>query len=128
MRLLRMQDRLRLFCKTLGLSALAGYLAWNVAWVSHGKIPPSIFLYVTGLPCPTTGMTRSLLLLARGDVTGSLSQNPFTLPYLALVAVSLALVLRDAARRRPPALPPQLAWAWALALGAGWAVQIALAC
>ena len=38
-------------------------------------------------------------------------------------------MLRDAARRRPPALPPRLAWAWAwaLSLGAGWAVQTALA-
>ena len=128
MRLLWMQDRLRLFSKALGLSALAGYLAWNVVWVSHGKIPPSIFLYATGWPCPTTGMTRSLLLLARGDVPGSLFQNPLTLLYLALLTVSLALVLRDAVRRRPPALPPRLAWAWALALGTGWAVQIALAC
>lgn len=128
MRLLRMQDRLRLFSKALGLSALAGYLVWNAAWLARGEIPPSIFLYLTGWPCPTTGMTRSLLLLARGDVAGSLFQNPLTLGYLALLAVSLALVLRDAARRRPPALPPRLAWAWALALGAGWAVQIALAC
>lgn len=38
-------------------------------------LPPCTFYSVTGLPCPSCGMTTSFALLVRGDVWGSLRAN-----------------------------------------------------
>jgi len=54
------------FLRPLALAAFAGYVLWNLFWLARGAIPPSILLYCTGLPCPTTGVCRSLLALRHG--------------------------------------------------------------
>ncbi|MDY7011617.1 MAG: hypothetical protein SVV80_12845, partial [Planctomycetota bacterium] len=36
------------------------YCFWWVFWLVRGKLPPALFLAITGLPSPTTGCTRSL--------------------------------------------------------------------
>jgi hypothetical protein len=38
-------------------------------------LPPCTFKFVTGLPCPSCGMTTSFALLIRGDVWNSLRAN-----------------------------------------------------
>ncbi len=38
------------------------------------------FKAVTGMPCPTCGMTRSLVALSHGDIGASLACHPFTIP------------------------------------------------
>jgi hypothetical protein len=38
-------------------------------------LPPCSFLDVTGVPCPSCGMTTSFALLVRGDVLSSLRAN-----------------------------------------------------
>jgi hypothetical protein len=38
-------------------------------------LPPCTFKYLTGLPCPSCGMTTSFALLIRGDVGNSLRAN-----------------------------------------------------
>ena len=38
-------------------------------------LPPCTFKEMTGLPCPSCGMTSSFALLVRGDVMNSLRAN-----------------------------------------------------
>ena len=112
--------------KTIALIAFAGYVVWNAAWLLHGRIPPSIFFYCTGLPCPTTGMTRSMIALCRGNVRDFFLFNPFTLIYLALIGGSVLFVLQRYRRQQPIVLPSFMAWAWLAALGLGWLAKFAI--
>lgn len=50
-------------------------------------LPPCAFRTICGIPCPTCGVTRSLIELARGNICASLSMNP-----LAAVIFSAATV------------------------------------
>jgi hypothetical protein len=38
--------------------------------------PSCVFKGLTGLPCPTCGATRSIVFLARGDITAAFFMNP----------------------------------------------------
>ncbi len=62
-------------------------------------MPSCAFRMLTGIPCPTCGATRSIIALARGDVTASFIMNPLTaLCLLAGILVflySLATVVFD---------------------------------
>ena len=40
--------------------------------------PSCVFRSLTGLPCPTCGSTRAIVLLAHGDIPTALSFNPLT--------------------------------------------------
>jgi len=53
------------------------------------------FRTVTGLPCPTCGLTRVTHWLMRGDVSNALAINPFDTLFL-LIAVPLFAALRVA--------------------------------
>ena len=112
--------------RATALGAFAVYAAWNLAWLSRGRVPPSILYAVTGVPCPTTGCTRSLLALAHGDLTESLLLNPFTLVYLALLAMTFLALLKRFCARQPMTLPTWVGWAWAASLLAGWVAKITL--
>jgi hypothetical protein len=48
---------------------------------------------LTGVPCPTCFLTRSLLAACRGDASASLHWHPLGLPLLAVMAVITALLL-----------------------------------
>ncbi len=87
----------------LGLS-LVGYawLTWNYVDQSSRATPPETCLFkaLTGLPCPSCGTTRAVLLLAHGNLRGSLLLNPLGCFFaLALVIVPLWL-FGDALRHR----------------------------
>ena len=112
--------------KTIALITFAGYIVWNAAWLFHGQIPPSIFSYCTGLPCPTTGMTRSIICLCRGNALNFFLFNPFTLVYLALTGGSFLLMLNRCIQRKDIAIPGFIAWAWMVALEMGWFTKIAI--
>jgi hypothetical protein len=100
------------------------YCVWNVFWLAQWRIPPSLFWALTGLPCPTTGGTRSLLCLARGDWAGSLHWNLLTVPVVALLAVTLACAGRCLWTRRPVLLHPRFLLAWASLLAVAWACKL----
>jgi len=54
---------------------------------------------VTGLPCPSCGMSRALLHLCRADLAGALHAHPFA-PYFALVGLLAAAGLVIGRERR----------------------------
>jgi hypothetical protein len=116
----------RRVAKSAACACFVAYLGWNAWWLAHGRIPPSILLFVTGLPSPTTGGIRSLHALLVGHVGQSLRFNPLTVVYIALLAVSAAVLLRQCLQRRPLALPNWTAWSWFGALALGWAAKFAL--
>ena len=114
--------------KLLGIVAgmlLVIYLCWNLYWLSQGRLAPSLFLAITGLPCATTGCTRSLLAWSRGDWLEALRYNPFSLAFVALFAASGAQVAWQLRRQLPRSLHPVIAWGWGICLTAGWIYKLA---
>ena len=101
-----------------GASAFAAYVVWNLTWWYRGQWAPSVFLWLTGLPCPTTGGTRSLASLIRGDVATSLSTHPFAVPLALLFGLS---AYQAVTRGRLAAWMPS-AWFWLLAFS--WVSKI----
>jgi hypothetical protein len=70
----------------LGLAAVFGVALWLDPYEGDGSarrmethrqlgLPPCTFYMVTGLPCPSCGMTTSFALLVRGDVVNSIRAN-----------------------------------------------------
>jgi hypothetical protein len=62
-------------------------------------LPPCLFLYLTGIPCPSCGLTTSLAYAARLEFFSSLITQPFGLIvfFLTIFAIPLSLFL---SRRR----------------------------
>jgi hypothetical protein len=121
-----MQDRVTSGIKTFALVAFGGYVAWNATWILCGRIPPSIFTYFTGLPCPTTGMTRSIESLIRGDLRQFILFNPLTLIYLGLTATSAIMLAKRKIQDDQWALPSVMALIWFASLALGWLVKFAI--
>ena len=92
-------NRNSLYILLIGLS-LVGYswLGWNIA--EDSTTPTAcMFKAVTHLPCPSCGTTRALVLLMKGDISGSLLVNPFgVILALALVIVPVWVAI-DTLRR-----------------------------
>jgi hypothetical protein len=101
-------------------ASFAAYLAWNILWLAAGKLPPSMLLGIVGIPCPTTGFTRSLASLLHRDVRASLLWNPFTIPLLILLALSFHKLSLAAIRKKELLLPKWMAAAWLITLIAAW--------
>ena len=84
-------------------------------------------MYCTGLPCPTTGVTRSLLSLRElGRIRDFFLFNPLTSAYVALAAATALALLRRCLGRRPLVLPTVLGWSWLACLALGWLAKFAL--
>jgi hypothetical protein len=112
--------------RAFALCAFAVYIAWNVAWLARGHIPPSMLKGFVGIPCPTTGGCRSIQALCRGQLRQSFLFNPLTLVYLGLFAYSVSVLSWQRLRGMRLVLRPALAWAWWLSLLVGWAAKFAL--
>ena len=123
MRGMRMQDWMKSGVKRFAIAAFLGYVAWNAVWLLRGHIPPSIWSYCTGLPCPTSGVCRSVLAAFHGDCAAAFLFNAFSLPYVCLICLSGAVLLIQSLRRRELALPPLLVRAWCFALCFGWVAK-----
>jgi hypothetical protein len=63
------------FTIALKLDPYRDGLVWRRATHTQLGLPPCHFLVLTGLPCPSCGMTTSFALLVRGDVVGALRAN-----------------------------------------------------
>ncbi len=88
----------RLFHALAALGIAAG-LAWSLRPVDPGVFPPTFSVpgpgersvcmlrRVTGIPCPTCGVTRSFHALGRGRVGAALAFHPLGPVYLAMLVV-----------------------------------------
>ena len=97
----------------------------GVALATPGiQLPRCVFKTLTGLPCPSCGLTRTIIALSRGDVDRALFLNPLAtiacaagLLYLLYAAAVLAL--------RLPRLRPTVSAAGARRLRIGAVAVIA---
>lgn len=53
------------------------------------------FFKLTGIPCPSCGLTRSLISLSQGDISNSLQYHSFGLVLTAIAAVTIPYVLTE---------------------------------
>jgi len=102
----------------------AGYGLWNVYWLAQGSIPPSIFLKLTGWPCPTTGGTRAFVQLCHGEWQESLRYNAMAVPIIVLFAACVGWLARQAVARTHLNLPMGIFWAWMIILGVAWVLKL----
>jgi hypothetical protein len=95
------------------------------------QLPRCVFKTLTGLPCPTCGVTRTVIALSRLDVSRAVYMNPLAavacvagLIYLLYAATVLALRLP----RLRPCVSERDAWRLrvlvvaALAINWGWLI------
>ena len=88
----------------LGLACAAGYLYLFYAASTTGDetgFGPCMFKNATGIPCPSCGSTRSVLLLSKGDLVGSMMLNPLgILLATGLLVVPVWILFDLVARKR----------------------------
>jgi hypothetical protein len=64
--------------------------------------PDCVFKWLTGIPCPTCGSTRSVVHLAHGEIMTALAKNPLTtlclITAIAYFFASLVIVTFDLPR------------------------------
>lgn len=111
----------------------AGVLVLTMVFAAQGRIPrwiPPAPMMMLGVPSPLTGMTRSFVALARGDLAGSLRWHPLgpALFVACLMAVAVPFVpslRRGLARLAVPGRRRTLAIVIVgLAMAAAWVRQI----
>jgi hypothetical protein len=120
------ESLIRRIVRFAALGTFIFYLAWNVAWIAHGRIPPSILKAIGGVPCPTTGGCRSFVALCRGEFVQSFLYNPLMLVYLMLFCYSMGILFRQWLHGKRLVLRPFIAWMWCASLLIGWAAKFAL--
>ncbi len=108
----------------VALTALGGYLLWNAWWLGHRQVPPSVFTWATGLPCPTTGGTRAMQALRHGEILASLHHNALAVPLAMLWLATLGRVGWLAILGRPIRLGRAWAWAWGVCLLLAWVMKL----
>jgi hypothetical protein len=114
----------RRFLRVAAIVSFIGYCTWNGYWLAQRKVPPSIFLAVTGLPAPTTGGIRAVVHLWRGELRESMRYNAMVVPILLLLAVTLGWLICQAATRRRLLVPFGFFWAWLAVLGIAWVLKL----
>ncbi len=111
-----------------GLAIALG--CWTVLILAHlnlpkrVQVPPCSFPVTTGYPCPSCGMTRSMLAMSKGDVVAAFNRQPFGVilfPAVLIIAVA-ATVEALTGKNLLSKLRPGLWWVWAGLIGlmAGW--------
>ncbi len=114
----------------LALGAAILFGAWGARELASGRIafPPCPLNALTGLSCATCGLTRCVLALAQGNVSGAFHWHPVAVLLLPLWGLAALWDLRRAARGDAyPALPDSLGarlGVGALILGS-WVLQAA---
>ncbi|MGC4006630.1 MAG: DUF2752 domain-containing protein [Pirellulales bacterium] len=100
------------------------YVIWNIYWLTQRRLAPSLFSALTGLPCPTTGGTRSLRCLLAGEWAEACRYNLFTLPIIGLLAYSIAAVVYRGVMRRSTLFGDRLLYAWMGMLAIAWIAKL----
>jgi hypothetical protein len=101
------------------------YVGWNLYWLGQLQIAPSLFQTLTGLPCPTTGCTRSFFAFCRGEILESLRFNALMVPICLLAAVSALILTLQVATRERLRLPNWLVALWGTILPLAWLLKLA---
>lgn len=106
--------------RKLAILIFVFYVFWNLYWISNYSIPPSIFNYFTGLPCPTTGCTRSLNCLFNKEYKQFFLFNVCTVPYIVLIGLSFFSILSNYILFGMLKISNYLALSWWFTLSIGW--------
>ena len=114
------------FLRITALVGFAFYCVWNLAWLWHGQFAPSILHELTGIPAPTTGMTRSFWSLIQADLVGSLLMNPMTVPMILLLILTAGYFVNQVIQGRSISLGRKLVIAWLASLAGAWIIKLAL--
>jgi hypothetical protein len=108
----------------LGWTALFGYVSWNLYWLAHGRLAPSILSATTGIPAPTTGGTRAFRALAHGDWRESLRCNPFAVPIVILFVLTLSVLAARVLRTGKWLISNRWFYVWAALLLIAWLTKL----
>lgn len=88
-------------------------------------LPPCFFLKITGIPCPTCGMTTSFSMLVHGRLWRSIAAHPLGVLAYLYIAVLTAIVGGAALLRRRVEAAVSARWTQvALALGVAWVFKL----
>ena len=87
----------------LFLALIAGYS--YVLWESYIRIfnhpfTPCIFKNMTGIACPSCGVTRSVLLLMHGNVESAILMNPLGLIITSIMVIAPFWLLYDVSLKK----------------------------
>ncbi|HPA36576.1 MAG TPA: DUF2752 domain-containing protein [Chitinophagales bacterium] len=85
----------------LAVSCIAGY-GWLWYQLQYGTASGSIcvFKYMTGLPCPSCGATRSVLSLLHGNFTAAQRWNPLGYLFAAVLLMVPVWLFTDVVFKR----------------------------
>ncbi len=104
---------------------LSIYLAWNSWWLSQGQVPESLFTAITGFPSPTTGGTRAVMCLLKGEWRESFLFNPCAIPIVALLGWTIAVIVRQRFVQGRFAIPVVMFYTWVVLLAIAWLAKFA---
>ena len=119
-----MKRFLRLWPAVIGWSGLAIYVSWNVYWLCHGRLAPSLLRSLAGIPAPTTGGTRAIRCLLKGNWQESLRYNAFAIPIAILLLASVAVLAWRLIQGKPFLLPNSWFAIWAVVLIFAWICKL----
>ncbi|MBC7856052.1 MAG: DUF2752 domain-containing protein [Pirellulaceae bacterium] len=120
-----LQSWWRFVLRTLFIAMLAVYVGWNVYWLGQLRIAPSLFQSLTGLPCPTTGCTRSFFALCHGEWRESLRFNALLVPICALLIATVLQLIGQFVTWRRLSLSNVLVVLWGIVLPLAWVLKLA---
>ncbi len=89
----------------LSVACLLGYTWLGFSW-DRSSVPDNIPLgsciwkQVTGIACPSCGVTRSVLALCKGEFLNAILLNPFGLIVLIILLVAPLWIVYDVIRRK----------------------------
>lgn len=86
----------------LSLLTFGSYVWIGYHLHTHGQVAGTLCLFksATGFPCPSCGITRSVLLLAQGDVAQALWINPLGIIAAILLIIIPAWIMADLIRNK----------------------------
>ena len=117
---LRHKAGLKSYLRLIALVAFVGYCIWQAYWFLQGRLAPSLLSYYTGLPNPGSGIMRSIEAALAGNYRDFFLYNPFTVPFLALLACSFYLLLLSWYKKRKLRLPAAVGKLWLALLACSW--------
>jgi len=115
----------RFTLRTFAIALAVVFVGWNAFWLCQFQGPPSLMKALTGLPAPTTGITRSLKQLLSGNWLESVRYNAMLAPIGALLVLTLGLLAWQLFRRQRLAMPRWTVLGWGIVLIAAWVLKLA---